>query len=646
VKTKTTKKASSTSLWGKTMRKLDAVPLSSRLVSILLILLTVGLSVAAFTTRQLIWTYMLDRTDSQLIRQSQLVINNIDQLSDRGSTPTDYFLQIRDANYDVVKTPLIPTSHGTGSVTIPNLPPSGSMGSIKINTPTTVASKTVASLDTTTGKTTGTATSSSGTSPWRVVALRWVADDDGSQGVFFIGLSLSDAMDTSGAVTRYFLVVGFLILALAMALGTIAISRTLAPLKRIEKTAAKIAAGDLSMRVPAAPENTEVGSLSSSLNIMLARIEQSFKEQENSTNKMKRFVSDASHELRTPLAAIHGYAELYRMQRNSPGALDRADEAIRRIETSSTRMASLVEDLLSLARLDEGRGADVTKNVRLDTVLADIGEDLHALDPHRPVTMGSLAIKPGVVGVQSGSRTRVALAQFEEKPLAPVTVIADSTRLRQVFTNIVGNIHCYTPDDSPVQISLNVVKAAMDPAHLAELGTNPQSLGEFINAIEVAGSTGVGTAYAFIRFADHGPGVKPEALGQLFERFYTADASRAREKGGTGLGMAIAKSVVKAHSGFICATQTPHGGLTINIGLPLPTRFGGSVEIKTKAMTAKDVVTDKMPLGLGGSIGSIGAGSDAAGAADAGKRDITATVPTGAVHDNSATRPESSQPRH
>jgi two-component system OmpR family sensor kinase len=594
LKTTTTKKATKPSLWNKAMRRMDAVPLSSRLVSILLILLTVGLSVAAFTTRQLIWTYMLDKTDLQLTRQAQLVINNIDQLSDRGgSTPTDYFLQIRDSNYDVIKTPLIPTMRD-GAVTMPNLPASGSMGSIKIGTPTTVSSKTVTLAD---AKSSGTSTSSttssssSTSSPWRVVALRWVTDDDGTDGVFFIGLSLSDAMDTSGAITRYFLVVGFLILALAMALGTIAISRTLAPLKRIEKTAAKIAAGDLSMRVPAAPENTEVGSLSSSLNIMLARIEQSFKEQENSTNKMKRFVSDASHELRTPLAAIHGYAELYRMQRNSPGALDRADEAIHRIEASSTRMAALVEDLLSLARLDEGRGADVTKSVRLDTMLSDIGEDLHALDPLRPVVMGSLAIKPGVVGVQSASRTRVALAQFEEKSLQPVTVIADATRLRQVFTNIVGNIHRYTPNDSPVQISLNVVKASIDPQRLAELGTKPESLGEFINAVEVAASTNSGIPYAFVRVADHGPGVKTEALGQLFERFYTADASRAREKGGTGLGMAIASSVVKAHSGFICATQTPGGGLTINVGLPLPKQYGGTVEIKPKVMTAKEAVT-------------------------------------------------------
>lgn len=542
------------------LRRLDRVPLSSRLVSILMILLSVGLSLAAFTTRQLVWSYMLDKTDSQLTQQSQLVISNIEELSERSSGPTDYFLQIRDEHYEIEETPLIPTMRD-GAISIPSLPDSGSMEGITIGTPTTVASQVMS---------TSLQGSSAAKSPWRIVALRWINNQNGKSGVFIIGLSLSDAMDTSSVISRYFLVVGFLILALAMALGTLAISRTLLPLKRIEKTAAQIAAGDLSMRVPAAPENTEVGSLSASLNIMLSRIEHSFREQEATTEKMKQFVSDASHELRTPLAAIHGYAELYRMQRNLPDALERADETIGRIETSSTRMTALVVDLLSLARLDEGRGVDVTQTVRLDTILTDVGEDLHALDPPRPVQMGALTFKSGVVGVQSAQRTRVALAQFEEQQLEPVQIVADPSRLRQVFTNIVGNIHRYTSPDSPVQISLNVVRAAMDPSRFAELGTGPEALGEFISAVEVASASNTGVEYAFLRFADHGPGVKPESLGKLFERFYTADPSRAREKGGSGLGMAITKSVVQAHSGFVCATQTPSGGLTINVGLPLP----------------------------------------------------------------------------
>lgn len=138
--------------------------------------------------------------------------------------------------------------------------------------------------------------------------------------------------------------VGIAVVLLGAILGTIVVQSTLTPLKRIEKTAAKIAAGDLSQRVPDMPENTEVGSLSVSLNTMLTRIEESFHAQAETTEKMKQFVSDASHELRTPLAAIHGYAELYKMQRDMPGALERADESIEHIEASSARMTVLVED--------------------------------------------------------------------------------------------------------------------------------------------------------------------------------------------------------------------------------------------------------------------------------------------------------------
>ena len=189
--------------------------------------------------------------------------------------------------------------------------------------------------------------------------------------------------------------VGIAVVLIGVILGTIVVQSTLAPLKRIEKTAAKIAAGDLSQRVPDLPENTEVGSLSMSLNAMLTRIEESFHAQEETTEKMKRFVSDASHELRTPLAAIHGYAELYKMQRDMPGALERADESIAHIEASSARMTVLVEDLLSLARLDEGRGIDITQQVKLTSVVKDAADDLHALDPNRGITCGQVVLQPG-----------------------------------------------------------------------------------------------------------------------------------------------------------------------------------------------------------------------------------------------------------
>ncbi|WP_420838177.1 sensor histidine kinase [Bifidobacterium santillanense] len=400
--------------------------------------------------------------------------------------------------------------------------------------------------------------------PWRVVAFQWQNTKTGEvMGVVFIGLSLSDQIDIINTLTRYCITVGIAIVLLGGSLSALIIQRTLDPLKRIEKTAAKIAAGDLSQRVPSAPENTEVGSLSASLNMMLARIERSFHEQEQTTAKMKRFVSDASHELRTPLAAIHGYAELYTMQRGMPGALERADESIAHIEKSSQRMTVLVEDLLSLARLDEGRGIDMTQTVSLTSLVTDAVDDLHALDPNREVTRGTVTFEP------SSDMAHPSILGIEGDRMTPVTITGDASRLRQVVTNIVGNIHRYTPDDSPARVGLGVVAASIAPEQLSRMPSNDDSMKRFLEAAEVGHTMHTGTNYAVLRFEDHGPGVPAESRAQIFERFYTADPSRAREKGGTGLGLAIAQSVVKAHRGFICATETPGGGLTFTIMLPL-----------------------------------------------------------------------------
>ena len=150
-----------------------------------------------------------------------------------------------------------------------------------------------------------------------------------------------------------------------------------------------------------------------------------------------------------------------------------------------------------------------------------------------------------------------------------VVLPGDASRLRQVVTNIVGNIHRYTPADSPAEAALGVMPAAIDPRQLARMPASDASIRRFIDAAEVGASMQTGYRYAVLRFVDHGPGVPPESRSKIFERFYTADPSRAREKGGTGLGMAIAQSVVKAHHGFICATGTDGGGLTFTVVLPI-----------------------------------------------------------------------------
>ena len=597
---------------------LAAIPLSTKLVASMLILLIVGTVGVSVAICQMADDYLMKRTDSQLIRQANLGIRNAtllrqEDLSKNGLGPTDYFLQIRDGDLHIISDDLNPMQVN-GVVSRPRLPADGSLGSIPLGQPTTVPAYVRISKQASPDRDTLKRARAS----WRVVAMQWKLRNelDGSEisGVLFIGLSMSDQDEAVHDLTAFCMVISAVVVLLGGIISVLLIQSTLVPLKRIEKTAAKIAAGDLSQRIPSFPENTEVGSLAASLNAMLARIEHSFEEQRQTTEKMKQFVSDASHELRTPLAAIHGYAELYRMQRDYPGALERADKSIQHIEDSSTRMTVLVTDLLSLARLDEGRGIDPTLPVDLTGLVRDGVDDLHALDLGRQVATGKVCLhtedqpasqvvpvtaNKGLSGLRGRGKEKITVGghlgpavslDIQQAPLPSVQVTGDPNRLRQVITNIVGNIHRYTPSDSPVQVGLGLVKATIAPADLMRLEATDSSLGRLTEAIQVAQNSHVGTDYAIIRVIDHGPGVPEESRSRLFERFYTADPSRAREKGGTGLGLAIVQSIVKAHQGFICASQTPGGGLTFTIVVPQGISLDqGRVEIQTNPAANRPV---------------------------------------------------------
>lgn len=567
-------------------RKVQAIPLSTKLVTCIIVLLTIGTIGISFSIRTLVGNYLLQKTDTQLVNQAQMIFNSMDSLDsttseDGRSLVNTYYVEVRDSEYKRTGAGSVPMLR-EGVVSEPSLPSDGSIDGVTLGEPFT----TQAVVHVTTSRVPDHAIMQAAQSPWRVVALPWSEKTKTGQvkdsGVVFIGLSLSDQIDTSNTLTRFCAMVGIAVVLIGAILGTIVVQSTLAPLKRIEKTAAKIAAGDLSQRVPDLPENTEVGSLSMSLNTMLTRIEESFHAQEETTEKMKRFVSDASHELRTPLAAIHGYAELYKMQRDMPGALERADESIEHIEASSARMTVLVEDLLSLARLDEGRGIDITQQVKLTSVVNDAADDLHALDPDRGITCGQVVLQ---AGSDMEHPSRLAL---QPGTMPDITLTGDASRLRQVVTNIVGNIHRYTPADSPVEVSMGVLPASISPESLSRMPSNEQSLHHFIEAIEVGQSMQVGMNYAIVRFSDHGPGVPADARSKIFERFYTADPSRARQKGGTGLGMAIAQSVVKAHHGFICASGSDGTGLTLTVVLPM-----APVEPRPLAQTSDERKVDK-----------------------------------------------------
>ena len=539
----------------------NAIPLNLQLIAILFVLLAVGISVVAFATKELIWNYTVNRIDNQLSSQAQLIVNNVEPFSPKSEAlPTDYFLQLRNNQGQILGTPLIPVLDG-GAESIPKLAPSGEEGDLEFGVPTTVSSQVLEEGD-------ANSSYKEVRADWRVLKLHWYQSGGGRSGILYIGLSLYNAQETAWMVIYYFIIVGIIIILIALIIGSLIISKTLRPLKQIGTIAANIANGDLSQRVPALPESTEIGSLASSLNIMLSKIEKSFKAQKETNDQMKQFISDASHELRTPLSAIRAYAELYKMEREEGGDLEKADEIVSRIGASSARMTELVTDLLSLARLDEGRGIDLTQSVELDSLILDSVEDLMVLDPQRKVRMGTLEFLPDFKASKDPRQAFFSCTRFVAGELPPIATYGDGTRLREVFTNLVGNIHKYTPADCPVEISLSSVQADISYEACKDLASSKEPLQSFCLAMQKSLQGQGGGPYALIAVSDHGPGMTPDSIGRIFERFYTFDPSRTRKKSGTGLGMAIVKAIISSHSGFICAEPTPGGGLTIITAIP------------------------------------------------------------------------------
>lgn len=276
------------------------------------------------------------------------------------------------------------------------------------------------------------------------------------------------------------------------------------PIRSMTETARGIAGGNLSHRVPDVGPGTEAAELGEALNRMLGRIEESFDQRTRSEERLRQFVADASHELRNPVATIRGYAELYRSGAlNDPNELA---EAMRRTEQEALRMGSLVDDLLHLARLDQGRPMEVAE-VDLGAVVADVVRDARAVEPER-----------SIASVVEG----------------PVTVTGDDGRLRQVVTNLVANALVHTGPTASVEVRLR--------------------------------QEGGG---AVLEVVDDGEGMSPEVVARAFERFFRADPARARHRGGSGLGLAIVDATVAAHGGTVGLRSAPGEGTTVRVELPV-----------------------------------------------------------------------------
>jgi two-component system, OmpR family, sensor kinase len=343
--------------------------------------------------------------------------------------------------------------------------------------------------------------------------------------VLITGLPMSQMTDTLDDVALTEISVFAAALVLACVLGTGWVRLSLRPLQRVTATAAQVARlplaseAELPHRVPDADPRTEVGKLGTAFNRMLGHVESAIGRRHASEERLRRFAADASHELRTPLAAIRGYTEL--AQRYAGTLPPEVEHALSRVESESSRMSALVDDLLLLARLDAGRALG-SQPVDLTRLAIDAVSDAHAAAP----------------------RLRWQL----QLPENPVLVPGDDQRLRQVLGNLLSNARTHTPPGTTVTVAVGA-----RPAPARNAGGRP-------------GAAAPGAAELSI--TDNGPGIPAELQPDVFERFVRGDSSRSRAAGSTGLGLSIVAAVVAAHHGTVSVTSQP-GFTRFLITLPL-----------------------------------------------------------------------------
>lgn len=302
---------------------------------------------------------------------------------------------------------------------------------------------------------------------------------------------------------------GVLVVGLATAL---LIRRNLEPLRRVASTATQVSRlqlsrGEVDIAERVAEKDTdprtEVGQVGHALNNLLDHIGAALTARQASETRVRQFVADASHELRTPLASIRGYAELSRRETDPvpPGVT----HALSRIESEATRMTTLVEDLLLLARLDSGRPLDRAP-VDLSMLLIETTSDAHAAGPEHRWNL--------------------------DLPQEAVEITGDEARLRQVIINLLANARRHTPPGTTVTAGV-------------------RDVGQFVE----------------VRVSDDGPGIDPELVPHIFERFIRGDQARTRTEGSTGLGLSIVDAVVGSHGGTVNVASGP-GQTVFTISLP------------------------------------------------------------------------------
>jgi two-component system OmpR family sensor kinase len=478
------------------------VSLRTKLTALSVALIGVLLMISSFGTIALLRTYLQANTDNVLATTAEtLRVENPTLIRDRIATrqltlpalPSDYYIAYLDPAGNFLL--------GIESSTNPNL----AMPNLSsLNLSAVVATEGIPFEIDDQGTPVRGMNEGAG---WRILAVPLL----GSNGSLVVALPVGN---NNALISQYRTIgagFGALLLFLSALAIWLTISSALRPLKEVERTAAAVAAGDFSKRLVEHSKTTEVGRINTALNTMLASIQNAMDSRGKALDQMKRFVSDASHELRTPLASVRGYAELYRM-----GALSKKenlDDAMTRIEAEAIRMGGLVDNLLTLARLDEATTLTM-QETDLIPIAMDAAKDASVAEHKRKILVTDLDGKAFGQG---------------NKVLAKV----DPMSLRQVLTNLLANASRFSPERESVELLIGSLNGK--------------------TVIEVK---------------DHGEGIPKQLRQKVFERFFRADNSRNRETGGSGLGLAIVKTILDRHQATIVALETTGGGTTMRIELP------------------------------------------------------------------------------
>jgi two-component system OmpR family sensor kinase len=562
----------------------NEISIRTKITGITVTLVTLGLVVAGLGTMTVLSTYLMGQVDTSLKNSATNFKGaSIDANDSRSCTVnfgglTSSYVAILDVDGDLICDTRSQLSSSTDAPALTGLGVTG------------------APLDEAFNRYNGTRDNE-----WRLYAHATQLQSTDAQGnvslvpaTIVAGTNLASTNATIGRFGGIFLGFGLSVVVLGAALTRLLVTSTFAPLRDVEATAARFADGDFTQRLDSTTPNTEVGRLNRSLNTMLSRIDSAFDDRAKTIDQMRRFVGDASHELRTPLVSLRGYAELYRM-----GALTKPEDvaqAMDRIEKEAIRMGVLVQDLLALARLDESKPLELgpvdlvqlARDSALDTMASNPDRDIDVLvlepvvapvavttevddgptdlrsadaapPPATVPPTAATAVSAGSAGatgpisfagatlarlrslraraVRNGDTAAAAQLQDQVQRFeAPAIVLGEENKIRQVITNLMGNAMRFTEHDSPIEL---VVQS--DPER------------------------GVAT----IAIVDHGEGIPPQIREKIFQRFWRADSSRTRDTGGSGLGLAIVSGIVAAHGGTVDVDDTPGGGATFRVALPL-----------------------------------------------------------------------------